>query len=249
MSNADSLGDRMKQYEDAYRFKLSRRQPVIIRVDGRAFHTYTAKLPKPYSIKLMDAMDEVAKALLKQVAGAVAAYVQSDEISLLVIDYQSRDTQAWFDNNLQKMVAVAASIASAKMTALSPTLFGEVREATFDARAFILPKEEVENYFIWRQQDWNRNSIQMFARSLYSQKELHGKNQLALQDLIRAKGYDWNLLPSHHRDGRFIMKLVDFKDINGQQVQTSVWQPLGTTPTFTSEYGRTVIRGLVEVSP
>ena len=169
--SGDTLGDRMKGYEDASRIYLPRRLPVIIRLDGKAFHTWTRGLPRPYCQSLMEAMNEVAKTLCNQVQNTVLAYTQSDEISLVLIDYQDIKTTAWFDNNLQKMASVSAGIASAKLTALSPTIFGGLRdglkEAVFDSRVFVLPPHEVSNYLIWRQQDWNRNSLAMLAQSLF----------------------------------------------------------------------------------
>lgn len=116
----DTLGDRMKTYEDAGRFYLPRRLPVVIRLDGKAFHTWTKGLERPYCQPLMLAMNEVAKALCEQVQNTVFAYTQGDEISLVLVDYKDIKTAAWFDNNLQKMTSVAAGIASAKLTALSP---------------------------------------------------------------------------------------------------------------------------------
>ena len=77
--------------------------------------------------------------------------------------------------------------------------------ATFDARAFTIPDViEVENYFIWRQQDASRNSVQMVAQSLYSHKELHGKNINALQELIHMKGQNWNDYPARCKRGGFV---------------------------------------------
>jgi tRNA(His) 5'-end guanylyltransferase len=124
------------------------------------------------------------------------AYVQSDEISLLITNYQTLDTQSWFDNNLQKMISVAAGVASSTFTTESwriwmdedtPSL-KKIVPAIFDARAFVLPKEDVVNYFLWRQQDATRNSVQMLARSLYSHKECTNKNNSELQELIFQKG-------------------------------------------------------------
>jgi tRNA(His) 5'-end guanylyltransferase len=206
----DSLGDRMKSYEDASRIYLPRRLPVIIRLDGKAFHTWTRGLPRPYCQSLMAAMNEVAKHLCSQVQNTVLAYTQSDEISLLLVDYQDIKTTSWFDSNLQKMASVSAGIASAKLTALSPTIFGglrdSVKEAVFDARVFVLPPHEVNNYFIWRQQDWNRNSLAMLAQSMFSHKELQGKGRAEQHEICFQKGVNWANLSSHIKDGRVVVK-------------------------------------------
>jgi len=245
MSNADSLGDRMKQYEDVSRVHLTRRLPVIIRLDGKAFHTWTRGLERPYCQPLITAMNEVTKALCAQVQNVAMAYTQSDEISLLLVDYQDIKTDPWFGSNLQKMVSVAASIAGSKLTALSPSVFnGPLKEAVFDARAFVLPESEVCNYFIWRQQDWNRNSLQMLAQSLYSQKELEGKGRAEQHDLCFKKGYNWADLDSHLKDGRVVQKhtvkkMVHFRgsvlgNPEGEdvEVERSEWQVLPVTPVF-----------------
>ena len=201
-----SLGARMKDYEQRCRTRLPRRMPLIIRVDGRAFRTFTRPLKKPFDEKLVNAMNRCAMALCQEIHGAQMAYVQSDEISVLVHNYKRHETAAWFDNQVQKMVSVAASVAAASMTLGSRDLFGTPRAAAFDARAFILPENEVCNYFIWRQQDWIRNSRQMNARSVMSHRECAGKTQHSLMAEARTRGADWNALPVHLRMGRCIVK-------------------------------------------
>lgn len=205
MTIHDSLGDRMKNYEDIWRQNLPKRMPVIIRLDGKAFHTYTKNLEKPFSQPMMAAMNQVALSVMDEVQGATFGYTQSDEISILVLNNQKLDSEAWFGNNIQKMVSVAASVASVEMTLLSPTIFnGSTRPALFDARAFVLPPEEVCNYFLWRQRDWNRNSIQMLARSMFSQKELQGKKTNDLHEMCWRAGQNWGNLHSHIKAGRML---------------------------------------------
>lgn len=205
----DALGDRMKTYEGAARTMLTRRLPLIIRVDGKAFHTWTNGLSRPFDLGLIMAMNNVAMALCEEVGGTAVAYVQSDEISLLIHNYKRLQTQPWFDNQVQKMVSVAASIAAATMTFESVRLFGGIKPAYFDARAFVLPEAEVANYFLWRQQDASRNSIQMLARSLYSHKELDQKNTADLNEMCFKKGHNWNDLPTYQRRGRCIVKIEE----------------------------------------
>jgi len=200
--NKMALGDRMKDYEKAYDFKIPKRLPMIIRVDGRCFHSLLKDAKKPFDDVFRNAMDEVARELLKEVQGAVFAFVQSDEISLLVKNYSSLDYSPFFNNELQKILASTASIATRK--------FGEeyYKPGLFDSKVFILPKEEVCNYFIWRQRDWTRNSVQMVARSYYSHKQLQGKNQPDLHDMIFKQGLNWNDLPVWKKRGRGIIKKV-----------------------------------------
>jgi tRNA(His) 5'-end guanylyltransferase len=166
-----SLGDRMKSFEDVWRFSLTPRMPLIIRVDGRAFHTLTKQMhfKKPYDILFMNAMVAAGRDLFEDIQGVKLVYIQSDEISVFANDYEKLETQAWFDKNLQKIVSVSASVATrgfnryCRKGIIKP--FG-VEEGTFDSRAFVLPKEEVCNYLIWRQKDATRNSIQGFKQFL-----------------------------------------------------------------------------------
>lgn len=199
----DSLGDRMKDYyEDRYRIKLTRRMPVIIRLDGKAFHTLTKKCQKPFDNRFLDTMSETTKVLLNEIQGAKCAYVQSDEISILLTDFDKLTTDGWFDYNIQKIVSVSAGIASAFFTKVYfEQLDGEI--AVFDARVFNIPKEEVCNYFIWRQKDWIRNSVQMLAQANFSAKQLHGKKQEDIHEMLHSKGVYWVGLDSSWKNGLF----------------------------------------------
>lgn len=213
---SDDLGDRMKShYEDRTRYFLPRRTYTIIRVDGKAFHTYTRKAKRPYDLELMSAMDAAALWLCDELQGSQFAYTQSDEISILLTDFTKPTTSAWFDGNLQKMVSVAASIATAAFNDYVAEKVPEFASpyngpATFDARAFTIPDPvEVENYFIWRQKDATRNSISMAAQSLYSHTELHGKGDSAKLDMILAKGQNWNHYPWQFKRGRVTTYKID----------------------------------------
>lgn len=195
----DSLGTRMKSYEDTARFRLTPRMPAILRADGRAFHSMTKrwKCAVPFDGMLMEAMQKTALTLCEQIQGAVFGYVQSDEISIGLIDYQNLDSQAWFDKVVQKMASVAASMATKAFNYHywyphndDPDLDGL---AEFDARVWALPLDEVVNYFIWRQQDATRNSVSAAARSMLSHKECQGKTGNQLQELMFQRfGVNWN---------------------------------------------------------
>lgn len=210
----DALGNRMKeQYENRTRFSLPRRTYTIIRCDGKSFHTYTRKMTKPFSSALFAAMDDAAKAICKEASGVQFAYIQSDEVSVLLTDFATDRTEAWFNGNIQKIVSVSASFATAAFNLhidslnIAPTWKPERPRAHFDSRVFSIPDPiEVENYFIWRQQDWTRNSVQAVAQSLYSAKQLHGKNNTELQELIFQKGKNWNDYATVEKRGRIIRK-------------------------------------------
>lgn len=240
----DSLGDRIKSYEDAYRHYLPIRMPIIIRIDGKAFHTYTKGCKKPVDENLVSVMDDTASYLCKNIQGAQIAYVQSDEISILLNNYKSIDTQPWFENNIQKMVSISASMASAVFTGLSGKIFGGTNKlALFDSRVFVLPKEDVNNYFLWRQQDATRNSVQMLARSLYSHKECTNKNNSQLQEMCFQKGSNWNDCPTSQKRGRAIIKTIFFqsgKDPRTEDeifVERTKWVVDNEIPIFSQDKG------------
>ena len=217
----DNIGDRMKSfYEDRTRYQLTRRTNTIIRIDGKAFHTYTKGLQRPFDQGLMEDMNKTAEYLCQNIQGAKFGYVQSDEISILITDYDDNDTHAWFDANLQKMASIAASLATAEFNRLrlirkmnttvatAGSILEQFKHAMFDARVFQIPyQEEVINYFIWRQQDATRNSISSVAQSLYSAKELHGKKTSDMQEMIFQKGINWNDFTPREKRGSIIRKV------------------------------------------
>ncbi len=211
----DNLGDRMKTFENAFRHPLPIRMPVMLRLDGKNFHSYTKNCKKPIDENLVHVMNETGKYLCANIQGAQIGYIQSDELSILINNYQEHDTQPVFKNSIQKMVSITAGMASAYFSMHSGLIFnGTPKLATFDSRAFILPKEEVNNCFLFRQQDATRNSIQMLARSMYSHKECNNKNQSQLQELIFQKGINWNDCPTWQKRGRCIIK----KQVEGSTV-------------------------------
>src|SRR5271170_1000953 len=228
-NHRDALGDRMKRYEEATRFSLPRRTYTIIRIDGRAFHSWTRGLEKPYDTDFMHLMDWTAVALCEQISGAQFAYVQSDEISVLAVDFLDINTEPWFDGNIQKWCSVGASIATAEFNVyVASAYFGRMYDmehdpeagkdyskiakkapdAVFDSRVFIIPDLiEVENYFVWRQQDAERNSVMMLARAHASHKQLAGKNRAAQHEIIHAAGDNWAKHPVDFKHGRVVRKI------------------------------------------
>lgn len=220
----DELGDRMKKnYEDRFKTSLMRRTYTVIRIDGKAFHTYTKGLNRPFDNGLIEDMDATTRYLCENIQGAKLGYVQSDEISILITDFDTLTTQAWFDNEVQKMVSVGASLATAKFNQLRiprqlekawgkeipdgyiPENFGKL--AHFDARVFQLPTyDEVRNYFIWRQKDATRNSVSSVAQSKFSQKELHGKSTTQLKEMLADIGEPWEDYTEGQKMGRIAVK-------------------------------------------
>ena len=215
MSFYDELGNRMKNnYENVPKTRLTRRTPVAIRLDGKAFHTFTRGFEKPFDTVLMETMQDTMKYLCKNIQGCVFGYTQSDEITLILIDYQKFNSEAWFNYEVQKLCSVSASMATVAFNKYfgekieKYNIFGSSgkqanwylaalsRGATFDARCFNIPKEEVANLIYWRQLDATRNSIQMVGQAYYSHSELQNKTNSQIQDMLMADyNINWNDFP------------------------------------------------------
>ena len=223
----DNLGDRMKEfYEDRAKTYLPRRTHVIIRVDGKAFHTYTKGLKRPFDKDLQADMDETARYMCENIQGAKMGYVQSDEISIVLTDFDSLTTDAWYSYSVQKMCSVAAALATAKFNQLRlirncDNADGDLREnmltdyeiakqtlALFDARVFSIPEaEEVANYFVWRQKDAIRNSVSMAAQSMFSHKDLEGVSSVQKKEWLKEhKSIDWESYQTGFKRGRAIVR-------------------------------------------
>lgn len=216
----DELGQRMKEnYEFRYKYKLPRRTYTIIRNDGKAFHTLTRHFKKPYDIYFAECMNHTSEMLLEQIQGAKLCFTQSDEISILVTDFDNINTDAWFDGNIQKICSVSASIATCYFNkAIDSYHQLNIRggQALFDSRVFTIPdKVEVYNYLVWRQKDCIRNSIQMLAAHYFSQKEIDNKNTNELQEMLFTHhNVNWSKEPEWFKNGRLFIKSKDKNENN-----------------------------------
>lgn len=188
MKSELDIGKRMKKYESITEYKLSKRIPVIIRVDGRAFHTITRKrFGKAWSMEFVEQMIEAATAAMEDMQGCDFCYSFSDEISFLLTDYKTIRSEGWFDYDLRKMISISASLTSS----IFSKIYG--KSVCFDSRAWSLPADEVCNYFIWRQIDATRNAVQMAGGELFSHKQLHKKSCNEIQEMLfREKGINFN---------------------------------------------------------
>lgn len=201
------LDERMKQYEYVTRNYLTCRTPVIIRLDGKAFHTFTRGMKKPFDTLLVDTMQQTMVELCTNISNCKFGYTESDEISLLLLDTDTTETQPWFGNNLSKLLSITASMATlyfnkffeanlSDMVLINNDFDSSIYEkklgtALFDCRAFNIPFEEINNYFIWRQQDCIRNSIQMVAQANFPHKELQNLNCNQLIEKLEEKDIDY----------------------------------------------------------
>ena len=230
----DELGKRMKTfYEEIPKTKLMRRVPVAIRIDGKAFHTFTKGFQKPFDEVLIKSMQDTMKYLCENIQGCVLGYTQSDEITLILVDYKKLTSSAWFDYEVQKVCSIAASMATIAFNKyFSENIYllcdsnsdGSIKDeayipihrahlnslykgAMFDARCFNIPKEEVANLIYWRQLDATRNSIQMVGQANFSHRELQNKSCNQIQDMLMTqKGINWNDIPSYQKRGSCCIK-------------------------------------------
>lgn len=231
MPTHDDLGTRMKTfYESVPKIHLMHRCPVAIRLDGRAFHTFTQGFQKPFDELLMKSMQETMRYLCENIQGCVFGYTQSDEITLILVDYKNLTSAAWFDYEVQKVCSIAASMATmvfnkifynnafeyigVSMVDLSSKEypFKEAykkainKGAMFDARCFNIPKEEVANLIYWRQLDAMRNSVQAVGQANFRHKELQGKSCADIKEMLKEKGVDWDNLPLECQRGSCCVK-------------------------------------------
>ena len=224
----DTLGDRIKsKFENVFRYSIPQRTYGIVRIDGKAFHTFTRRLEKPYCIPLVEALDAAALTLAKEMMGCQLAYGQSDEYSFLFTDLSKDEdgeyketTEMWFSGNIQKIASVSASIFTAAFNrkwfadfrnfsqeAYESRLDGNPHMATFDARVFVIPSRvDVAQYFHWRQVDATRNSLNMLASCHFSHKELQGKDQASKHEMLHEKGINWNNMPIPFKRGRVVRR-------------------------------------------
>jgi len=230
----NSLGNRMKDnYESVSNIKLIRRMPVIIRLDGRCFHSLTKKwhCKKPFDPELMETMIFTTRYLMENIQGCYFAYTQSDEISLLLIDYTSINSEAWFNNELNKIVSVSSSMCTAGFN--HRYINNDGSYVTFDSRAFNIPREEVANYFLWRAKDWKRNSLQMYARSFFSHKELHNKNSDDIHEMLHNIKKNWTTdLNDQEKNGTFFF--TTFTKENGNIISNGIHRLYSVLPDYSS---------------
>ena len=238
MDNLD-LGTRMKEYEKRNQYYLQKRTPVAIRVDGRSFHTFTKGFKRPFDDILMKSMQETAKYMCENIQGAKFAYVQSDEITIILVDYDTLETDCWFNYRTDKLCSISASMATMAFNkffynmAMEETAGGEFTEgiagihlkaaekgAMFDARVFNIPKEEVTNLVYWRQLDAARNSIQMVGQANFSHKELQNKSCNDIQDMLHEqKGINWNDYPTVCKRGTAVIKV----EMESERINATGW--------------------------
>lgn len=230
--DTSDLAKRMKDYEMRDRYFLQKRIPVAIRVDIRAGHTFTKGFERPFDKVFIKSMQETAKYMCENMGNAKFAYIQSDEITIILVDYDTLETDCWFNYRTDKLCSISASMAT---MAFNKFFYKNVEEysesvavlqdfdiekkylekldkatekgAMFDARVFNIPKEEVTNLIYWRQLDATRNSIQMVGQANFSYKQLQHKSCNDIQNmLLIEKDINWNNFPTTMKRGSCCIK-------------------------------------------
>ena len=237
--DTSDLAERMKGYEKRNRYYLQRRMPVILRLDMRAGHSFTKGFERPFDEVFIKSMQETAQYLCENIQNCKLSYQQSDEITLLLVDYDKLNTDCFFDYRVDKLCSIAASMATMAFNNIFSKYVKEFdlelayndngidteenrklweiykkalnKGAMFDARCFNIPKEEVTNLIYWRQLDASRNSIQMVGQANFSHKELQNKSCNDIQDMLMTqKGINWNDLPTYQKRGSCCVKVNHF---------------------------------------
>jgi tRNA(His) 5'-end guanylyltransferase len=205
----DDLGDRCKQFE---RVEADRRAmrglPLLARLDGRAFHTFTRGLQRPYDPGMSMAMIETTRTLVQEMV-ALVGYTQSDEITLAWYEPSQSASDYAFDGRFQKLASVLAGMASARFCQLlAEHLPAKVSETPhFDCRIWQVPTlGDAADVFIWREDDATKNSITMAASAHYSDRELDGKSSSAKQEMLWQKGVNWNDFPAFFKRGTYLQR-------------------------------------------
>lgn len=233
------LSDRIKNYyENRTKQFLNRRTITVIRLDGRGFSKLTESLNKPFDDQFSDDMDATTVYLCENIQGAKFGYTQSDEITIVLSDFDNLETSAWFDYNVQKMVSIASSLATAKFNQLRLFRDDNSQLACFDARVFQVPTiDEMVNTIIWRQQDCTRNSVSMAASANFSHKQLEGVKSADKQEMLfTQKNINWNDYKTKYKRGLIVKKeIITIDGLDGQPVFRHKWLPDYNIPIFTQD--------------
>ena len=196
------LDKRMKLYEQADNKRILPYSRVMIRLDGKGFHNFCKQMGRPFDMKLIKSMRDLTVFLMKE-SGAKIGYTQSDEISLLLYS-DTFESSIYFDGKTQKILSILAAKAS--------VFFNKIYtdgDPVFDCRIWTIPDEEIANYFVWREQDAIRNSIQMAGQAKFSHKQLHKKSCNDIQDMLHEKGINWNDYPPECKRGSYFKKFQE----------------------------------------
>jgi tRNA(His) 5'-end guanylyltransferase len=235
-----TLGDRMKSYEQPTTSRVAfKGQPLIVRLDGKSFHTFCKGLKRPYDERLSKLMVQVTTALVDHFQAKVG-YTQSDEITLAWYSAPHETTEYPFSGRFQKLESLLAAYATAVFNRLLPTLIPEKADKLpiFDARSFVVPNiKEAYHAFLWRQQDATKNAISMAAQSMFSHKSLQGLHGPEMQEkMFKEKGINFNDYPPFFKRGTFVKRITVTRPIETadfERVPEAYWEQFRATKEIT----------------
>jgi tRNA(His) guanylyltransferase len=231
MSDKTSLGDRMKFYEKTMvPTRFMPMAPVCARIDGKSFSTFTKSLARPFDANLTELMVLTTHYLVSE-TNACIGYTQSDEISLVWFTDNSK-SQIFMDGKRDKMVSLLAAMTSAffnrhlhnylpgeaeQLDAVVPQV--RARIPIFDARVWQVPTQrEAANYLLWRERDATKNSVATAAQEQFSHKALHCKTGSDMQDMLHAKGINWNDYPACFKRGTYVQRSTVKRAFSAEEI-------------------------------
>lgn len=218
MPDITDIAKRMKFYEQRYMLHLLPSVPVLCRLDGRAFHTLTRGLKRPYDPTLSSLMVDLTKKLIEE-TNAIIGYTQSDEISLIWLPKDS--SEMFFDGKVFKLQSILAAIASVYFTKEFVLRGLGNKDAYFDCRVWNVPtKVEAVNALVWREMDATRNSVAMAAQSVFSHNELHGKGSADMQEMLFQNGINWNDYPNFFKRGTYVRRVITSKPFTAEEIES-----------------------------
>lgn len=203
----DLLGDKMKSFESVESDRRAvKGMPLMARLDGRSFSSFTANFARPYDTRLTNLMIDTTKFLVEKTQ-AVLGYTQSDEISLMWNVEEDSCSQYLFDGRFQKMTSILAAYATgyfvSHLASAIPEKAGEI--PLFDCRVWQVPTlMDAYSTFWWREKDAIKNSITMAASTKFSHKALHGVNGQTKKAMLREVGIEFDDYPESFRHGTYI---------------------------------------------
>jgi tRNA(His) 5'-end guanylyltransferase len=203
-----SLEKRQREYERNHKHVSG--VPVIARLDGKSFHTLTKKISahKPFDRDLIDSMVGAAIIVCKSIQGFKVAYIQSDEVSIVLSDYDTISTQGWFDFRIDKIESILSSVMAVEFSKMLSLKKGRDISAYFACKSFNIPESDVANNLLWRAIDWKRNSLSMYSRSFFSNKQLHGKKSEDMHQMLHEVGKNWATdLKDDEKNGTFLVNI------------------------------------------
>lgn len=228
----DKLGTAMKEFE---RVEASRRcppgKPLIVRLDGRAFHTFTRGLHRPFDPKLTELMKDTTAVLVKELQARIG-YTQSDEITLVWYVPENSESEYIFGGRYQKLVSISAAMATAVFNKLLPNYLPTKSHLTplFDSRAWCVDNlQDACLCLLWRKFDAVKNSISMVAQAHLSHKTLHKKGSAEKLQMLRDLGDPWENYAESYRQGSFYARVTEYRELTQVEIDKipEMYRPTG----------------------